>query len=151
MSVSRKAIPFNLWLNYFVWKFKGNLFNSTQLCVLFRGEILITIILKSSYAFLRWSPCVSTMIVSPRDLSIYIMFTIIVQITLQFNVNTHHMYISIWKIYQFLYLWIDNPISLNIYKRMMSFHFGQKLNSLWSILSTLLCWGPFHERFFHRK
>ena len=59
-----KSTSFNVWVRYFVWNFKGNLWNSTQniwpihwkILFLYNIEILRALWFKSSYAFLTPPP-----------------------------------------------------------------------------------------------
>ena len=62
-SILYKIISFNVWVGYFVWHFKGYLWNSTQnislihwkVWILFTGEYLRALRFKSSYVFLKGS------------------------------------------------------------------------------------------------
>ena len=57
-----KTTSFNEWVKYFVWKFKGTLWNSTQnilsinwkIWFLYNIEILRALRFKGSYSFLNW-------------------------------------------------------------------------------------------------
>ena len=59
-----KFTSFNVWVRYFVWNFKGNLWNSThnilpihwKIWFLYNIEILRALRFKSSYAFLKCPP-----------------------------------------------------------------------------------------------
>ena len=59
-----KIISFNVWVRYFVWNFKGHLWNSTQnilpihwkMWILFTNENLRALRFKSSYVFLKCPP-----------------------------------------------------------------------------------------------
>ena len=59
ISICIKVISFNVWVRYFVWNFKGYLWNSTQniwpihwkMWILFSGENLRALRFKSSYVF----------------------------------------------------------------------------------------------------
>ena len=60
----RHSDAFNVWVRYFVWKFKGTLWNSTQnilpmhwkIWSLYNIEILRALRIKSPYAFLKRPP-----------------------------------------------------------------------------------------------
>ena len=62
ISVLYKIISFNIWVRYFVWNFKGYLWNSTQnilpilwkMWILFTGENLRALRFKSSKVFLKF-------------------------------------------------------------------------------------------------
>ena len=62
--VNKKSTSFNVWVRYFVWNFKGTLWNSTQnilsihwkILFLYNIEILRALRFKSSYSFLKHSP-----------------------------------------------------------------------------------------------
>ena len=59
-----KIVSFNVWVRYFVWNFKGTLWNSAQnilpihwkMCILFPCEYLRALRFKSSYVFLKRPP-----------------------------------------------------------------------------------------------
>ena len=61
-----KVISFNVWVRYFVWNFKGDLWNSTQniipihwkMQILFTGENLRALRFKSSQVFFETPPAV---------------------------------------------------------------------------------------------
>ena len=63
-SLVIKSTSFNVWARYFVWHFKGTLWNSTQnilsihwkIWFLYNNEILRALRFKSSYAFLKRPP-----------------------------------------------------------------------------------------------
>ena len=64
LPVNKKYTSFNVWVRYFVWNFRGYLWNSTQnilpihwnITILWNIEIWRALRVKSSYAFLK-RPC----------------------------------------------------------------------------------------------
>ena len=67
-----KSTSFNVWVTYFVWNFKGTLWNSTQnilpihwkVWFLYNIEILRALRFKSSQVFLKRPPGLSTQVVN---------------------------------------------------------------------------------------
>ena len=105
--LSMKFTSFNVWVRYFVWNFKGTLWNFTQnilpihwkILFLYNFEILRALRFKSSYAFLKRPP--GTLITIR-----YSTFTYVGQSYSHFIYQSQNRHCTYWRA-TVLIMWLD--------------------------------------------